>query len=184
MNTEQVTPPSTPTPHKLKEKIIGYFAIYVGCCFFAMLASLAFTEVATYPLSLFYGNEVVCETFSHSYKPGQSGIYYEYFLLEGSTKEYIPTLVMLGITGLYYLPWVILLLTLAAIKSHYNEIKESLESSPANSLKAVILTIPKLRVFPSSIIVPLTIAAWFYRHENSTVAGLFQQLGQFIKSST
>ena len=165
----------------LQEKVSGYLGIYLICAFISMMISLFFNEVATYPLSLFFGQEVVCETHDASYKPGQTLIVYEYYRQTPSGNELVKTLPSLGITALFYFVILLLLINVLSIISAFKSKSENVGDIESTGffnrvgygLKAFIINLP-------SSITALLLIAWFYREESEVLVAIFSQVQQKI----
>jgi len=117
----------------IKQRFYGTLAFYLVCSFIAMMVSLFFTTTITYPLTLFFGFDVICETYVHSYKPGEIGRYYEYYMLGPNGKEAIHTLTSLAITGLFYSACAFIFVSLIDIKLLF---KQQFDAATAQSKTA------------------------------------------------
>ena len=148
----------------IKQRLYGTLAFYLVCSFIAMMVSLFFTTTITYPLTLFFGFDVICETYVHSYKPGEIGRYYEYYMLGPNGKEAIHTLTSLAITGLFYSACAFIFVSLIDIKLLF---KQQFDAATAQSTTATTnMATTKLVIglkLALSVVPAICVLAYFYR---------------------
>lgn len=165
----------------LIEKLSGYIGIYLITAFVTMLLSLFITEVATYPLSLYFSQDVICETHDASYKPGQTLIVYEFYRQTASGNEYIKTLPSLAITGFFYFAFVLIFINAMSVLSRFKASKDQQDGNWVtrkskaliNALKDFLLNLP-------STITALLIVVWFYREEVEEAGAFIRYIQTFM----
>ena len=122
----------------LKSFLFSFLITWGLSCFVVMLATLAFTTISAYPLSIFFQQDVICEIYTHSYKPGQNSWIYEFYLIDGDNKIRIHTLTQVAISGLFYIPFVMVIFYFLTLKHSFQEIKSTLlERNEYSFIKAL-----------------------------------------------